>query len=103
MIVLLANGQKELECNICHGRFLPEEDHEHVEITPHVHVCSGCRAYQAQPISFFAWYLQLERVYQQRGLTEVPRSGQYAKDWPIRYYQQGLSPEAAIQQIETEK
>lgn len=103
MLVLLANGQKELECNICHARFLPEEDHQHVEVTPQIHVCSGCHAYHSQPISFFAWYLQLEHLYQQRGLTEVPRSGGYPEDWPIRYYQQGVSPEAAIQQIETKK
>lgn len=55
MIVLLANGQKTLECNICHCQFLPEEDHEHVEITPQLHVCSGCRPYQTQPTSFFTW------------------------------------------------
>ncbi|GAK56746.1 hypothetical protein U27_03710 [Candidatus Vecturithrix granuli] len=102
MIVLLANGQTEIECNICHAQFLPEEDHDHVEITPQIHICSGCRTYQTQPISFFAWYLQLERLYQQRGQAEVPRSGRYSEDWPIYYYQQGLTPEAAIQQIEAE-
>ncbi|GAK56697.1 hypothetical protein U27_03660 [Candidatus Vecturithrix granuli] len=103
MIVLLANGQQGIECNVCHAQFLPQEDHDHVEITPQIHVCSSCHAYHTQPISFFAWYLQLERLYQQRGLTEVPRSGRYTEDWPIRCYQRGMTPEAAIRQMKTEK
>lgn len=98
MMVLLANGQQALECNICHVRVMPEEDH--VEITSDIHVCSGCQPYQSQPVSFFTWYVLLERLYKQRGMKEVPRSGRYVEDWPIRYYSQGFTPEAAIEEIE---
>ena len=98
MIALLANGQRKIECNICHG--VMGLDAEYQEITSEIHVCPDCQSYQAQPVSFFAWYVLLERLYKEDGREEIPRSGRYAEDWPIRYYNQGFTPENAMEAME---
>jgi hypothetical protein len=101
MIVLLASGQQAVACNICHGADLAADDY--VAITPEIHVCSGCQPYQSQSVSFFAWYVRLEKLYKQQGQEHVPRSGRYAADWPIQSYNQGLTPEDAIAAMEAAK
>ena len=101
MMVLLANGQNMLECNVCHGR-MPLNDASAVEVSEEIHICSHCHAYQAQPVSFFTWFVLLERLYKARGQECVPRGGKYADDWPIHCYDRGLTPEKAIEFIETE-
>ncbi len=85
---------------MCHGQFVSDE-HNHVEVTSDIHVCADCKPYQSQPVAFFTWFILLERLYRQRGLEEVPRGGQYTEDWPIQYYNQGLTPEDALETIET--
>ncbi len=100
MIVLLANGEKTYECNVCHGHFQLNDGHKHAELSSDVHVCVGCEPYKTQSIGFFTWFVKLESFYRQQGLKEVPRSGKYAEDWPIQYYEQGTSPEDAFHEIE---
>jgi hypothetical protein len=99
MMVLLANGQKMLECNVCHGH-IPIDDDSSVEVSADIHVCSGCRPYQSQSVSFFTWFVLLERLYKEHGQPCVPRGGDYDDDWPIRRYEQGLTPEKAIELME---